>query len=85
MSVVQELAAKGVRDVCVVCPVFTAENLETALEIDRDLRETFLAAAGPDARFTYVPCLNDDPGLIRSLADAVMAALSQPFLHHIWH
>ncbi len=70
------LAEQGVRDVCVVCPIFTAENMETALEVDRDLRATFMEHAGGDASFTYVHALNDAPGLIGALADAVQEALA---------
>lgn len=70
------LAQQGVRDICVVCPIFTAENMETALEVNRDLRKTFLDAAGHDAIFTYVPALGDADGLIGALADAVQEALA---------
>lgn len=76
VSVVKALAEEGVKDLCIVCPVFTAENLETAVEVNRNLRATFLEHAGPEARFTYVPCLNDSPGFIRALADAVEQALA---------
>lgn len=72
---VLELAAQGVRDICILCPIFTAENMETALEVDRDLRASYLAAAGADASFTYVHTLNAAPGLIAALADAVEQAL----------
>ena len=70
------LAEQGVRDICVVCPIFTAENTETAIEVDRDLRATFMEHAGEGARFTYVHALNDAPGLIGALADAVQDALA---------
>lgn len=72
---VLELAAQGVRDICILCPIFTAENMETALEVDRDLRASYLAAAGAGASFTYVHTLNAAPGLIAALADAVEQAL----------
>jgi protoporphyrin/coproporphyrin ferrochelatase len=74
-ATVLELAAQGVRDICILCPIFTAENMETALEIDRDLRATYLAAAGQGASFTYVHTLDAAPGLINALADAVEQAL----------
>lgn len=70
------LAEQGVRDICIVCPIFTAENTETAIEVDRDLRATFMEHAGEGARFTYVRALNDAPGLIGALADAVQDALA---------
>ena len=70
------LAEQGVRDICVVCPIFTAENTETAIEVDRDLRATFMEHAGEGASFTYVHALNDAPGLIGARADAVQDALA---------
>lgn len=74
----QALVAAGVKDLCVVCPIFTAENTETALEINRDLRQTFEKAASEGARFTYVPSLDDAPGLISALADEVQQVLAGP-------
>jgi ferrochelatase len=49
-----------------VCPSFVADCLETLEEMEMRGRETFLAAGGE--RFTYVPCLNDDPIWIEALA-----------------
>lgn len=74
-AVVKQLAAQGVRDLAAVCPGFVAENMEAALEVGRDLRETYLEAAGSGARFTYIPCLNADAGLVKALADTVMGAI----------
>ena len=73
------LAASGVKNLCIVCPIFTAENMETALEINRDLRGSYLAAAPQGASFTYVPALNASDGLIAALADATEKALSGGF------
>ena len=74
-EVLEKLAAQGVRDVAVVCPGFVAENMETALDVGRDLRRCYMEAAGREASFTYVPCLNSDAGLIKALADTVVEAL----------
>lgn len=74
-AVLEKLAAQGVRDVAVVCPGFVAENMETALDVGRDLRRCYMEAAGHEASFTYVPCLNSDAGLIKALADTVVEAL----------
>lgn len=70
-----QLAEQGVRSVAVVCPGFVAENMETALEVGRDLRRSFMEAAGREASFTYIPCLNADAGLIKALADTAVEAL----------
>lgn len=60
------LPARGVKKLVVVCPSFVADCLETLEEMEMRGRETFLAAGGE--KFTYVPCLNDDPIWIEALA-----------------
>lgn len=74
-EVLPQLAAEGVTDVCLVAPGFTAECLETHFDIDVEQREAF-AKLVPDGRFTYVPCLNDDPAYIKALADLVRRHLA---------
>lgn len=76
---VRGLAEQGVRDVCVVCPIFTVDNMETSLEVNRDLRAMFMEATGADARFTYVPALGASAGVVKALADAAQKALSGGF------
>ena len=76
---VLEMAACGVRDVCVVCPIFTVDNMETILEVDRDLRAAFMQSAGADAHFTYVPALGYGAGIALALVDAVDKALAGGF------
>lgn len=79
--VLRDLARRGTRDVCVVCPGFVADNLETSVEVNAELREAFMqeaVAAGADAaqvRFTYVPALGTSPGLIEALSCAVKEVL----------
>ncbi len=68
-------AQQGVKDVCVVCPGFAADCLETSLEVAEEARDFFLAAAGDDASFTYVPALGASEGLISALADEVLRRL----------
>ena len=55
---VDELAKKGVRRLDVCCPGFAADCLETIEEINDELRARFLAVAGENAVFHYVPALN---------------------------
>ena len=43
----------------VLCPGFSADNLETLEEVALEGRATFLAAGGTD--FAYIPCLNASP------------------------
>lgn len=60
------LARSGVRSVAVTTPGFLNEGLETLEEIGIRGRETFLEAGGSD--FVRVPCVEDHPQLVRSLA-----------------
>lgn len=73
-DILEELATKGVTDVCVVCPGFVTDCMETTLDIDEEKRNAFLQHAPKGSVFTYVPCLNDDPALIETLADAIARA-----------
>ena len=50
------LPGEGVRKLAVLCPGFSADNLETLEEVALEGRATFLAAGGTD--FAYIPCLN---------------------------
>lgn len=56
-QVLEELPARGIRNVDVVCPGFSADCLETLEEVNMQYREMFIAAGGE--RFSYIPCLND--------------------------
>ncbi|MGI2259789.1 ferrochelatase [Shewanella sp. GXUN23E] len=69
----KSLPAKGVKDVAVVCPAFSADCLETLEEIAGENREYFEHAGGES--FRYIPCLNDDDAHI-----AMMAALVKPYI-----
>ncbi|WP_151448403.1 ferrochelatase [Lacisediminimonas profundi] len=62
----QELARQGVKRVDVICPGFVADCLETLEEIAMEVRTDFLTAGG--AEFHYIPCLNESPEWIESLA-----------------
>ena len=69
-ATLQDLAARGVRRVDVVCPGFAVDCLETLEEIAMQNAELFHARGGGELR--YLPCLNDDA----SHAD-VLAALAR--------
>lgn len=60
------MALRGVKDVDVVCPGFSADCLETLEEIAMQNRELFLDAGG--CGYRYVPALNDDDEHARALA-----------------
>lgn len=67
------LARQGVRRVDVMCPGFTADNLETLEEIDQEAREAFMHAGG--AEFHHIPCLNDQPEWIDALLQIALRHL----------
>lgn len=53
----KSLPAKGVRDIQVICPGFSADCLETIEEIDEENKEYFIEAGGE--KFSYIPALNE--------------------------
>ncbi len=65
----KSLPAKGVTNVQVVCPGFSADCLETIEEIGMENRQYFLAAGGES--FHYIPALNDQDIHINALAELI--------------
>jgi ferrochelatase len=65
----RSLGNAGVRRVDVLCPGFVADCLETLEEIAMEGRRDFLTAGGRELH--AIPCLNDDPALIRTLAGLI--------------
>lgn len=58
------------QDLLVVCPSFTADNLETIHEIDVELQTIFKNAGGKT--FTRVPCLNIRPSWVERFAKEIV-------------
>ncbi|ARV59617.1 ferrochelatase [Nostocales cyanobacterium HT-58-2] len=73
---IQELGAKGVKDLVVVPISFVSEHIETLQEIDIEYREVAEEAGIPN--FRRVPALNTHPVFIKALADLVIEALKSP-------
>lgn len=69
----ETLAKSGVRRVDVMCPGFVSDCLETLEEIAMEGKITFLKAGGTE--FHYIPCLNDHPHWIRTLAGLALRNL----------
>jgi protoporphyrin/coproporphyrin ferrochelatase len=67
------MAKEGVGRVDVTCPGFVSDCLETLEEIAQEVRAAFLKAGGRE--FNYIPCLNESPAWIATLADLAMANL----------
>lgn len=71
---VAELAKAGKKRIAVIAPAFSADCIETLEEINGEIREAFLHEGGE--MFTYIPCLNDNPGHIDALVAIVEENLS---------
>jgi ferrochelatase len=65
-ELLKTLPSRGVRDLTVVCPAFTADNLETLEEIGIRGRKIFSDAGGKS--FRVAPCLNDDTKWAHAIA-----------------
>ncbi|NEU76870.1 ferrochelatase [Hassallia byssoidea VB512170] len=74
----EELGAKGVKDLVVVPISFVSEHIETLQEIDIEYRE--VAEESGIENFRRVPAPNTHPLFIRALADLVLDALKSPSL-----
>ena len=70
---VAELARGGTKSVAVIAPAFSADCIETLEEIEGEIREAFLHAGGE--KFTYIPCLNDQPTHIAALTAIIVENL----------
>ncbi|WIV50765.1 ferrochelatase [Marivivens sp. LCG002] len=66
---VARLAEKGIKNIAVCAPAFSADCIETLEEINEEIKESFIHAGGES--FTYIPCLNDDPAHISALTDLI--------------
>jgi ferrochelatase len=53
----KELPGKGIKNVHIIAPAFSADCLETIEEISVENREYFMESGGETYR--YIPCLND--------------------------
>ena len=76
-DVLQGLVQRGITDVDVVCPGFSADCLETLDEIEVEYREEYIRMGGKE--FSYIPALNDQPAhleMMRALVDAHLPANS---------
>ncbi len=64
-----ELAEKGVKNVAVACPAFSADCLETLEEMVHENRDVFIEAGGEQYR--YIAALNDRDDHIKMMVDLV--------------
>jgi ferrochelatase len=73
IDTVRSLPAKGVKNVAVVTPGFTADCLETLEEIAMENANVFKAAGGEN--FAHIPCLNDSALGMAVIEDVVRREL----------
>ncbi len=73
-STLRQLAAEGVKNICIVPISFVSDHVETLGEIDHEAREE--ARALGIEQFEMTGGLNDSPTFISALAGLVMSALS---------
>ncbi len=73
-ATVRSLAERGIKNLVVITPGFSADCLETLEEIAMENAAIFKAAGG--VNFAAVPCLNDSPGGMRVIRSLVERELS---------
>ena len=54
----KELPGKGIKDIHIISPGFSADCLETLEELEEENREYFIESGGE--QYKYIPCLNDN-------------------------
>ncbi|HEX3858303.1 MAG TPA: ferrochelatase [Pseudolabrys sp.] len=70
---VKSLAEKGIKNIAVITPGFSADCLETLEEIAMENADIFKAAGG--VNFATIPCLNDSNSGMAVIRDIVMREL----------
>jgi ferrochelatase len=70
-KVVESCARKGMKKILVFSPAFTADCLETIIEIGDEYQEIFTAHGGE--KIQLVESLNDHPAWIKALKELVLA------------
>lgn len=73
-KVVEELAASGTKKLLVVSPAFTADCLETTVEIGIEYKNSFLSLGGE--RLDLVASLNDRPQWVKAIRTIITDRLT---------
>lgn len=69
----KKLVDNGLKRIAIVTPSFTADCLETTVEISQELKQDFLSWGGQELR--VVPCLNSNPDWAKALSDIIFEKL----------
>ena len=68
-EILEEFPTKGIKNILVLSPAFTADNLETLYEIDDEYKELFIENGGKS--LTMVPSLNDSSKWADSIVEII--------------
>ena len=68
-EVLEDFPSKGIKNILVLSPAFTADNLETLYEIDDEYKELFIENGGKS--LTMVPSLNDSSKWANSIVEII--------------
>ena len=66
----KELPGKGVKDIHIISPGFSADCLETLEELEEENREYFIESGGE--KYKYIPCLNDNEKHLKFISHLVI-------------
>ena len=66
----KELPGKGVKDIHIISPGFSADCLETLEELEEENREYFIESGGE--KYKYIPCLNDNEKHLKLISHLVI-------------
>jgi len=72
-ATVKSLAERGMKNIAVITPGFSADCLETLEEIAMENADIFKAAGGKN--LAAIPCLNDSPGGMAVIRDVALREL----------
>lgn len=73
-DIIQQLAGQGKKKILMLAPSFTADCLETVIEIGEEYKAEFLSAGGE--KFAWVPSLNDETVWIEALTSILQPYIS---------
>ncbi len=70
----KQLPGKGIKNIDIISPAFSADCLETLEELEEENRDYFMEAGGE--RYHYIPALNDRDDHLQMLASLVQKHVS---------
>ena len=77
-EILQQLPARGIKQLAVICPAFFCDCLETLEEIEIRGKETFMDAGGE--AFRMIPCLNAGKSAVACMESLINKAETWPHI-----